>query len=446
MDIEFCQKYDMLPREGIVLCAVSGGKDSMYLLEKLRALAPETGFALHCAHFDHRLRGTESDRDREFVRDYCATRGIPCHIGAGDVAAYAAAQGLGIEEAARILRYAFLEKTADEIGALRIATAHTADDNAETLLMNLTRGSGLKGLSGIPPVRGRVIRPLLTTTTAEILLWLEENGIPHVEDATNALEDARRNRVRHRIIPELRALNTGFDENLIRCQRLLREDEAYFDTLSAEFLAKNAVSSGVLAADFATLPAPVSARVLARLVPAGLSEVHIAAVRHLAAGDDPHARADLPGLRAQRDYERLLFQTETPTALPLRRILPGTVTALPEAGLEIHCEFINKCEEIHNSFNNFCFQSGSICGNILVKSRAEGEKIRLAGRNCTKTLKKLFSEARLNGEGKTLVPVIYDDEGPIAVYGFGIAERCLPQPGDSVLRLTIRKTDTGGGI
>jgi tRNA(Ile)-lysidine synthase len=443
MDIEFCRQYDMLPRSGLVLCAVSGGKDSMYLLERLRALAPETGFTLHCAHFDHRLRGAESDRDRAFVRDWCAACDIPCHIGAGDVAAYASGQGLGTEEAARVLRYAFLEETADKIGASRIATAHTADDNAETLLMNLARGSGLKGLSGIPPVRGRLIRPLLTTTAAEILLWLKENGVPHVEDATNALEDALRNRVRHRIIPELRVLNAGFDKNLIRCQRLLREDEAYFDALAADFLEQNAAPGGVSAADFAALPAPVSVRVLARLVPAGLSEAHIAAVRRIAAGNDPHARADLPGLRAQRDYARLLFQTETPAELTPRRILPGTVTVLPEAELELSCEFINKCEEIHNSFNNFCFQSGSICGNIFVKSRSDGEKIRLAGRNCTKTLKKLFSEAKLNGEGKALVPVIYDDQGPIAVYGFGIAERCVPQPGDSVLRLTIRKTDTG---
>ena len=428
-----------------MLCAVSGGKDSMYLLEKLRALAPEAGFVLHCAHFDHRLRGAESDRDRAFVRDWCAGHGIPCHIGAGDVAAYASEQGLGTEEAARVLRYAFLEETADKIGALRIATAHTADDNAETLLMNLARGSGLKGLSGIPPVRGRLIRPLLTITAADILLWLQETGVPHVEDATNTLEDALRNRVRHRIIPELRAINAGFDENLIRCQRLLREDEAYFDSLAADFLEQNAEDGSVLAADFAALPPSVSARVLARLVPTGLSQAHIAAVRRIAAGDDPHARADLPGLRAQRDYARLLFQKGLPAELALRRILPGTVTVLPEAGLELFCEFINKYEEIHNSFNTFCFQSGSICGNIFVKSRGEGEKIRLAGRNCTKTLKKLFSEARLNGEGKALIPVVYDDGGPIAIYGFGIAERCVPQRGDSVLRLTIRKTDTDGG-
>lgn len=442
MVIDFWEKYDMFPKGGIVLCAVSGGKDSMYLLSKLCELAPQDGFELCCAHFDHRLRGAESDRDRAFVENFCKEHEIPCYVGSGDVSAYASEKGLGVEEAARILRYEFLEKTADEIGASRIATAHTADDNAETLIMNLARGSGLKGLCGIPPVRGRIIRPLLQVTTEEILCYLAEKGIPHVEDSTNDKDDFTRNRIRHAIVPEMRSLNGGFDENLIRCLELLRRDEEYLSSLARDFVAQNYSEDRVSASKFAALPQPVSARVLQLIVPGGLSEKHIDAVCRLACGAEKHAYADIPGLRVARDYDALIFGTKKLRKIEQRLLIPGTVTQLPEAGLEIACEFINNCMEVHNSFNIFFFKSDSICGKIFVKSRSEGDKIRLSGRNCTKTLKKLFSEAKQNGEEKALVPVIYDEMGVIAINGFGIAQRCKPETGDSVIKVTVKSTDS----
>ncbi len=442
MDIDFCEKYDMFPRGGVVLCAVSGGKDSMYLVEKLRELAPQYGFELCCAHFNHRLRGEESERDSRFVSDYCGKLKIPLFIGAGDVSAFAAENGLGIEEAARTLRYEFLEKTADEIGAVRIATAHTADDNAETMLFNLCRGSGLRGLCGIPPVRGRIIRPMLQTATSEVYKYLEEKGIPHVEDSTNMKDEFTRNRIRHRVVPELRDLNPGFDESLIRCLASLREDEEFLSGLAQSFLASRYCDKTLPAAEFSALPEPVSARVLQLIVTSGLSRAHIDAVRNIASGTERHAYADIPGLRVVREYDKLIFGSASPSDLPKRQVKIGEITDIPEAGLKISCEFIKNCKEVHNSFNIFFFKNDSICGNMFVMSRLEGEKIRLAGRNCTKTLKKLFSEARLNGENKSLVPVLYDEVGPIAIYGLGIAERCSPISGDSVIKVEFSSVST----
>ncbi|NLH01436.1 MAG: tRNA lysidine(34) synthetase TilS, partial [Clostridiales bacterium] len=239
MNIDFCKKYDMLPEGSKVLCAVSGGKDSMYLLENLREMSALYGFEIFCAHFNHRIRGEESDRDQKFVEKWGSEHGIPCFIGAADVLTFAEEEKIGVEEAARILRYEFLERTADEIGADRIATAHTADDNAETILFNLARGSGLKGMCGIPPVRGRIVRPILTVTSEEILQYLEENGIPHVEDSTNSQDGYTRNRIRHRVVPELRSINQGFDENVIRCTESIREDEEFLRSLAQEFVDKN---------------------------------------------------------------------------------------------------------------------------------------------------------------------------------------------------------------
>ena len=432
----------MLPAGGLILCAVSGGKDSMYLLENLRKLAPERDFSVACAHFDHCLRGEESRRDRRFVEDWCRAHNISCTVGEGDVRAHAAACGRSIEEAARDLRYEFLDRTADALGADRIATAHTADDNAETLLLNLARGTGLKGLCGIPPVRGRLVRPMLTVTSAEVLRWLEENRIPHVEDSTNETDDCARNVVRHRVLPALRELNGAFDQNAARCLKNLRADEALLDALTDEFLAKNLAENALDAAALAALPAPLAARAVQRLCPRSLSEKHIAAVLALAGSENVRGCADLPGLRVTRDRAALRFgAAEAPPIVP-RALHPGETIELPEAGLSASCAFIACSSEVHDSFNIFCFKSATICGTIIISSRADGEKIRLRGRNCTKTLKKLFSEAGLNGPGRNTVPVLYDDAGPIAVYGFGIAERCAAQPGDDIVRVALRPLKT----
>jgi len=314
------------------------------------------------------------------------------------------------------------------------------------MLFNLSRGSGLKGLCGIPPVRGKIIRPMLQVTTAEVLRYLEEKGIPHVEDSTNLENEYTRNKIRHKVVPELRSLSTGFDENLIRAMTLLHEDEEFLTSLAQSFVDSNFADGTLSASKFAALPKSVSARVLQIIVPCGLSSVHIDAVRKIAVGADCHAYADVPGRRVVRDYDALIFGAKEASKITKRKVQIGGITEISEAGLEITCEFINNYKEIHNSFNIFFFKSDSICGNIFVESRLEGEKIRLMGRNCTKTLKKLFSEAKLNGENMGLIPVLYDEKGAIAVYGFGIADRCQPNVGERVIKIEIRPKSAGNTI
>ena len=192
---------------GRVLCAVSGGADSVCLLHSCLRLARGGDTTVCAAHYNHCLRGGESDRDERFVRSLCASLGVELRVGRGDVAAYARGRGMGTEEAARELRYAFLEEAADELGCGYILTAHNADDNAETMLMALVRGSGPRGLAGIPPRRGRILRPMLGATRAEIEAYLAENGLEHVEDSTNECTDYTRNRIRKLCMPVLREIN-----------------------------------------------------------------------------------------------------------------------------------------------------------------------------------------------------------------------------------------------
>lgn len=218
------------PQGGRVLCAVSGGLDSMCLLDYM---ARQRGFSVAAAHFNHQLRGAEADRDEGFVRDYCAQRRIPFVSGSGDVRAFAEKEGLSIEEAARRLRYDFLKESAERNGADAILTAHHADDNAETVLLSLIRGTGSAGLAGIPQVRGNICRPFLRIPRAELAAYAAAHDIPHVEDSTNADPGAAaRNALRGTVMPVLRQLNPKCVENIARTSAILREESDALESMA----------------------------------------------------------------------------------------------------------------------------------------------------------------------------------------------------------------------
>ena len=227
--LRFCDREGLLPRGSRVLIALSGGRDSMALLTALQEAAADRGWTVLAAHYDHGLRGEESRRDRDFVTAWCAEQGIPLTVGAGDVAGQAARTRRGVEETARAMRYAFLEETAREAGADVIATAHNADDNLETVLLHLTRGTGLDGLTGIPPRRGKLIRPLLAAPRADIDEYLARTGVPWVEDSTNAQTVYARNRIRREVLPVLKELNPNLTETLTANLARLRADRDWLN-------------------------------------------------------------------------------------------------------------------------------------------------------------------------------------------------------------------------
>ena len=231
--------------EGGALCAVSGGLDSMCLLEMTVRQGQKQGRRVAAAHFNHQLRGAEADRDEAFVRDWCAAREIPFFAGRGDVRAFAEKTGRTVEEAARQLRYEFLEKIRRREGFGCILTAHHADDSAETMLLNLLRGTGLKGLTGIPEKRDCILRPLLSVTRAELAAYAAEPRIPFVEDSTNGTDDAARNMLRHQVLPVLKKLNPRVVENMSRTASLLAADEAALDAACRKLLAQCAVTPNV---------------------------------------------------------------------------------------------------------------------------------------------------------------------------------------------------------
>ncbi len=448
--LQFADKHNMLPSGAYVLCAVSGGADSMCLLSLLNEYSRSGAIRIAAAHFDHGLRGEESDRDAEFVRLFCAENDIAFFFGAANVRSYAENRGLSVEMAARELRYDFLRKTAQKIEADRIATAHTADDNAETLIMNLLRGTGLKGLCGIPPVRGNIIRPILSMTRAEVLEYLSLKGIPHIEDSSNDEDIYLRNRLRHSVIPMLKELNPRFIEAASETAELVAEDEAYLSRLANKVLwstGREACGIRLAADELRKLPKPVIARVIigiAEELKVPHSRQMIDGIAKLAFSESPSAQRSFSGgLSVIREYGDIIF-----TRLPLEaktfrpvRLEPDITVKIPELGLDISYSPEVSKEKINNSFNTFLFKSDSIYGKITVRPRKTGDKITFSGKNGTKTLKKLFIDEKLPLRLRESIPVFTDEKGVIAVLGYGTDIRCVPSPGDKISMVSIEKTE-----
>ncbi len=286
---EMVRRFDMLPEGALVLAAVSGGVDSISLLHWLHA----RGVRVAAGHLHHGMRGAAADGDEAFVRGFCTRRGIPFYAGHADVGALAREMGVSTEEAGRAARYAFLKRTAAEIGASRVATAHHADDNAETLLFQLVRGAR-SGLGGIAPVRGAYIRPFLGVTRAQIEAYAAENGLEHRLDEMNLDDAFSRNYLRHEIMPRLASVNAAAAAHMAETARTLRVESEYLDALARERLISGGATFSperVTVPDKVVAAAPEAlrarmARLLLDALPVGKKDFtarHYAAIEHLCA-------------------------------------------------------------------------------------------------------------------------------------------------------------------
>ena len=423
---------DALPPRGErVVCAVSGGADSMCLLH----LVWSQGYDVTCAHFEHGIRGEESLRDARFVEVWCLKHSIPFVLGHGDAPGYAAKNGLSLKEAARELRYAFLYKTAQECGADRILTAHNQDDNAETLLFNLIRGSGTAGLCGIPQSRGKLLRPLLHVSRAEIEVYLRENKVPHVEDSSNESDDYTRNLIRHRVMPLLKEINPRFPEAAERTAKLSERDEAYFSARAREYLEKELQDESLPLDSLRALHPAVASRVIRTLFP-GLSMERCDAVLDFARGSE-YGLLEIPGRTLCREQGRLYLRGEESVSVPERRLIPGESLELPELGLRLETRECVYYGEIHDLFKTFYLKYEIVGTDLLCTGRRAGDSIRPKGRGVSKRLSALFKEAGYTRRMRDACLILRDRDGPLFIRGLAAAERAVPKPGDRALKITI---------
>lgn len=429
-------RFDLIPPGTGVLCALSGGADSMYLLCRLLEGREKYGWTVQAAHLNHGLRPT-AQRDEDFVRDWCRRQKVPLSVGRADAAAFAAREGLSIEEGARTLRYAFLEGAAEREGLALIATGHHAGDNAETVLMNLIRGCGLHGLTGIPERRGNLVRPMLDVTRREIEAYLEEHGVPHVEDETNADPAYTRNRVRLELLPLLEELNPRAAEHICAAAARLREDEEELSRQGSRISGKGLEVPGGLAVnvdDLRQAPRPIALRACGQLLEqAGLGgeAVHREGMLALALGEDPSAALDVPGGRVQRQYGLLALS-------PLPQPEPPEAAALAEGELRwgewrIACAPARCPGKAYVGPGEFYLRPGT----YTVRPRREGDVITL-GKRPPKTVKKLMIEGRVPACRRGLVPVLDASGRAAALGGFGPGREFLAQPGEPALHIILR--------
>ena len=334
-------------------------------------------------------------------------------------------------------------ETAQAIDAQRIATAHTADDNAETMLMNFTRGAGARGLSGIPPVRGIIIRPMLQVSRTEVVAWNKERGVPCVEDSTNSLDIYTRNKVRHVVMPVLRELNSRFDDAVSTSAELLRADEEYLSELAEEFISAQCAGNAAPVAELLKLPKAVSTRVVRKLCGGTLSYGHVNAVLELCRSGRASGSLSLPGMVVRREYDKVVFGGPfLPDGFAPITPIPGQTAIIPGLSLKMSCKSVVYSDNINKSLTFFLFKCNDLYGKIIVRPRREGDEIKMFGHR--KSLKKLFIERRIPRAKRGLIPVIADEEGVLAVYGIGMGQRAVPEPGDAALRIDFEETNEGG--
>lgn len=410
-----------------VLCAVSGGLDSMCLLHLLTTYGRARNMAVTAAHFNHQLRDAESDRDEAFVRNWCAEHDVPLVCGRGDVRALAAEEKLSLEEAARTARYQFLAQQQRLGGYTFVLTAHHADDNAETLLLNLLRGTGLRGLSGIPEFRGCIARPFLQVTRQELAAYAAQNGIPHVEDSTNEEDEAARNVLRHKVLPVLRELNPRAVEHMSRTTELLAQDEQALSCAAGQLLRKAKLEER-RAAVAAELLQDEERAIVSRCIWAMLCHVsgrqkdlgrlHVDAVYNLLRGG-AEKEVSLPyGMRARKEKDTLVvWKTEPlPQARALmvgERLLFGNwfVELTEDGGRELALP-----ED----------------AEVAVTLWRKEDRMTIAGERGPRSFKRLCADRGIPPAKRDQLPVLRVNGRPAAVPGIGIDLAFVPENADHI--------------
>ena len=449
--------YEMLAPGDSVVVGVSGGADSVALLHLLVRLREEWGIGLRALHLNHCLRGAESGRDEDFVRHLCRDWGVKFTPRQIDVAALAAEQKRGVEECARDERYRFFRQEAQERGG-RVATGHTLSDSLETMLFNLSRGAALRGLCGIPPVRGNIIRPLIHCTRDEVEEYCRQNGLPYVTDSTNLQNVYTRNRIRHRVVPALRELHPGLEERVLRTLCALRQDEEYLAAAAAGALWGITRGEDYDRRGFLALHPALGNRVLVQLLE-GLGidcstqrlELLNAMLRQGGGGVQLSEQ-----LFFQCGPERFRFAAPAPR----RNYFSNTLDLSPGekgpirvcvAGKTVNFDVfprgnMNKFEICTpNQFKNG-LDYDKIDKIVVIRQRLPGDKLALPGRNGTKTLKKLLNEYKVPPALRWSILVIDDGKGPVWVEGLGPHRRaCVDGGTKRVLTIEVTEEENARG-
>ena len=429
-------RYNMLKKGDVVLVAVSGGPDSVSALEVLNAIKDEYSLSLHVAHLNHKFR-KEADKEAEFVRKLAEERGIASTIEAIDVKSYCIKKGLSKQEGAREVRYNFLRKAADKIGAAKIVTGHTADDQAETFLMRLIRGSGTSGLSAIPPVSGRIIRPLIEIAKKEAVDYLKKNKIRYVKDPTNIKPVYLRNKIRLELLPLLiKRFNPNIVSALCRESDILREDDAFLngiaDAIFKEIVTvqeKDSITLNYLR--FNGLHPAVRKRVIRRAVSELTGSLRRVSYQHITSAIDAIKNTgkgvDLPfNIRIERDYNNLKVNIGQEESAGIKEVVQLNVPGITEVSyFNIRLEtVINGMAAVSETADTGLFNLDRVALPLFIRSRREGDYFYPAGMAGRKKLKEFLIDHKIPRADREKIPILIDKNNAILwVMGLRMDER-----------------------
>ena len=451
-------RYSMIKPNDSVCVAVSGGCDSVALLGALLELKDSLHISLCAVHVNHNLRGAESDRDEAYVRKLCGELGVELEVFSVDVRAECEKSGDSVELAARRLRYECFEKiagaespSAAEKSAARestacnsaadtgaralIATAHTMSDSTETVLLNLTRGSGVRGLCGIPPVRGNLIRPLIGCTRADTERYCAEHGLTYVTDSTNFVDDCSRNFVRLNVVPLLRQLNPALDDAVARMSADLSDIDSMLtrmaeDALERSFDGEVYLTDGLLMNEYPVLTRAL--RLLAErktgIAPDSLHteqlclKVASCGRVQLSGGWFAECGRGIRFVKAADCAEKPSFE---------HAFEAGEIDT-PEFLLKIFTSTDSNSQSVNNFSISHTLDCDKISGKAVIRTRREGDFLRLKGRPL-KPLRKLMNELHIPSEKRDLYPIIADESGVICAVGIGVDERVSADNGSKNL-------------
>ena len=461
--LQLIRRYQMIEAGEHVVVGVSGGVDSVVLLAVLHHLRPRLGIQLSSAHLNHQLRGVEAERDAEFVRRFSEQLAIPCYVESRNVPELMKTQKLSPQDAARQMRYAFFESIARQVQAQKIATAHTADDQAETVLLGLIRGAGIHGLGGIQPIRnGKIIRPLLTTTRAQIEAYARAEGLEYVVDSSNTCRKYLRNAVRLDLLPLLKQqFNPGMVNRLTAYAQLFQEDAFFIDKIAMEryaYICENIdrrikINLDLFAKESITIQRALIYKMFEELTGTrqGLETKHARAVIAVLTQKATGKRLSLPGgVTVRRSYAWGYLQREP--FLPACSFIPPVEVAVPgktlfdevwietemltSLPLQLSFERENRATDAQIQY----LDGDRISVPITVRYRRSGDCFRPLGMQGQKTLKKFFIDRKIPGDKRNRIPLLEDQHGIFWVVGYNIDDRVkLTNATQKILRCRVHQ-------
>ena len=427
-----------------LLVGLSGGADSVVLLYTLKKEAAKRGFSLFALHVNHMIRSEEADRDEKFCRTLCKKWDIPFTAVRVNVPKIAESSKCGLEEAARNCRYEIFDKFCRENSVERIATAHNASDNLETVLFSIARGSSLKGLCGIPAVRGNIIRPLIFCTKNEILEYADENRLEYVYDSTNSDIEYSRNLIRHKIVPEILSINPSAEDAVTRMTLLSRADNDFLEKTAADFTDDTVKKLSAL--DGAILGRVIKRMYLQAGGTESLSYTHISDVSSLISAGIEHSSISLPGkISAFIEGRRLMFKSTANTGVISQyeiKLHPGE-NIIPEDDSVIYIgeeneqtrKYLIKKQNIYKISIKASVSFDIINFSLSARSRRDGDRYVFGG--MTRSIKKLFSEKKLPLDYRKTIPIIESDGKTVWIPGFEVADEFSTKNNENLPKIAI---------